>query len=66
MNLNLLLEKVGLYLMTPVEVEVVRRCPHGTVTHKAIVPIDYIKPDFDGEGIKIRIEESEIKMEEYL
>lgn len=65
MNLSDLLKIVGMYLTTPVNVEVVRRCPNGTVTHKAIVPITHIKPDFDDKGIVIRIEESEVKMEEY-
>lgn len=54
-----------MFLNIPVDVEVIRRCPNGSVTHKAIVPIEMVKPNFDGKGIVIRIEEFEIKMEEY-
>ena len=65
-NLRLLLAKIAEDMADiPVHVVIVRRDEGMSTTHKAIVPIERISPNFDGGGFKIYIEESQIKFEEF-
>ena len=51
------------YFSIPAYVQIVRRDKNGCVTHRAMVPIRYITPDYNEKGIGICIEESEITFE---
>jgi hypothetical protein len=48
---------------TPLYVEVTRHDEDGMTTHKALVGIYFIGNNHDGNGIRLRIDEGEIKME---
>ena len=58
-----LLEAISQHLSIPAHVRITRRDKNGSVTHRAMVPIRYITPDYNEKGIGICIEESEITFE---
>ena len=59
-NAGNLLYSIAMNIDTPLCVEIVRRDEQNCVTHKAVVPVRHIKSDFDGSGITIRVDESDI------
>lgn len=66
LNLPLLLARLAEEMAdVPVYITITRRDENMNATHKAIVPVDRVKPNFDGKGFHICIEESKIKFEEF-
>jgi hypothetical protein len=61
MKLNEALMQLVMYCEAPIEVQIIRRDENGCGTGVKRVPICRIKPDFDGRGIAIQIENNDVQ-----
>lgn len=61
MDLNEALMKMVMYCDSKVFVEILLRDENGCVTGRKEIPIARIKPNWDGGGVRIQVEDSEIQ-----
>ena len=61
MKLNEALMQMAMFCECPVEVQIVRRDENGCGTGIKRIPISRIRPDFDGHGVAIQIENNDVQ-----
>lgn len=61
MKLNEALMHMVMYCEAPIEVQIIRRDENGCGTGVKHIPICRIKPDFDGHGVAIQIEDGDVQ-----
>jgi hypothetical protein len=60
-TLSELFNQASMFLSTPVIIRIVGRGEAGCMTWTQDVPISRIKPDFDGNGVVLFVEDSDIQ-----
>lgn len=66
MELSLFLESAVKYVAGTITVELLNRDAEGCVVGRAEVPVRLVKPDYDGNGVVVRLEWADVLTAEWV